>query len=257
MSTTRIQSLPPSLLQLSDLLALLLGDCFFLEELPRVGVLNRLQIIDLSATRTKEQPKDMKNLINLRQLNLSSTGLTKIQVEGEVEEGQATFEEIGCLKRQTASTAPVVPNLKKLELEDLPMLRTVISRPKELCPPLEHIEIIKCYLLRKLPLTVQNANIIKEIRGESHWWSELKWDNHKTKSSLRPYFESVHPEIQVPKCPDNTPVETHEDMRYTKILICKFTELEDKVCLNLFEETETPELEGEVVLDELVGLDEV
>lgn len=112
------------------------------------------------------------------------------------------------VSRQTASTAPVVPNLKKLELEDLPMLRTVISRPKELCPPLEHIEIIKCYLLRKLPLTVQNANIIKEIRGESHWWSELKWDNHKTKSSLRPYFESVHPEIQVPKCPDNTPVET-------------------------------------------------
>lgn len=118
MSGTRIQSLPHSLLQLRELRALLLRDCFFLEELPPLGLLRRLQVLDLSATRIRELPEEMDNLINLRQLHLSSTGLKIIRAgnvskwsslevldmtlsnyqwgtEEDVEEGQATFEEIG------------------------------------------------------------------------------------------------------------------------------------------------------------------
>nr|XP_015897864.2 disease resistance protein At4g27190-like [Ziziphus jujuba var. spinosa] len=402
MSGTRIQSLPHSLLQLRELRALLLRDCFFLEELPPLGLLRRLQVLDLSATRIRELPEEMDNLINLRQLHLSSTGLKIIRAgnvskwsslevldmtlsnyqwgtEEDVEEGQATFEEIGCynriflatrhdetkvtisglnlseewigwllinasslvidsceglnkmlehlainsrgsfaginsfesfvglkslttttsrsifqprkghctasydllphleeihiynltylesiselachlglqfsrlklievqrcnnmrcllsygdliltlpnleaiearscyileslfnyVSRQTTSTAPIVLNLKKLEMEDLPKLNTVFSRPEESCPRLKHVEVTKCYFLRKLPITIQNANVIKEIQGESHWRRELKWDNHETKSSVNQYFEAVRPKVQLPRCPRNTPV---------------------------------------------------
>ncbi|XP_048318774.2 disease resistance protein At4g27190 [Ziziphus jujuba] len=425
LSGTRIQALPHTLFQLSDLRALLLADCFFLEELPPLGSLGRLQVLDLSATRIKELSEEMEHLINLRHLNLSRTHyLKKIQAgmvsrwaslevldmtlstyhwgtAGEVEEGQATFEELGCLKRlfalsirlksipclrpedltwigrlrkfqyfigqtanslpskhderrvtisglnlseegigrllinasslvmngcwglnqlledlainsanefaelnsfntfvslksltitssnssfrprggcaapydllphleeihlrgltylesiselvghlgllfsrlklievarcpkiksllsygnfiltlpnlevikirfcekleelfnyaseQTFSVDPIVPNLQILELNNLPKLRTLISRPQESCPRLEHIDVIKCNLLRKLPLTIENVNIIKEIRGELQWWNTLDWDNDNTKSSLQHYFKPADP----------------------------------------------------------------
>ncbi|KAG7955999.1 hypothetical protein I3843_11G102600 [Carya illinoinensis] len=72
-SGSRIQSLPLSLLQLGDLRALLLRDCFYLEELPPLEGLSRLQVLDLTATRIRELPRGMENLCNLRQLNLSRT----------------------------------------------------------------------------------------------------------------------------------------------------------------------------------------
>ncbi|GMN69251.1 hypothetical protein TIFTF001_038315 [Ficus carica] len=122
-SKSRIQSLPPSLLHLSDLRALLLGNCILLEMLPLLGMLSQLQILDLTATCISELPKEMGNLIYLRQVKLShSTQLRSIAAgivskwtclevldmahssytwgaRGEVEEGQATFEELGCLKQ--------------------------------------------------------------------------------------------------------------------------------------------------------------
>ena len=45
-----------------------------------------------------------------------------------------------------------------------------------------------CDLVRKLPLTDQNAENIKEIKGESRWWNTLKWHTDTTESSLHPYF---------------------------------------------------------------------
>ncbi|GMN22603.1 hypothetical protein TIFTF001_043545 [Ficus carica] len=117
-SRTRIRSLPP--LQLSDLQAILQADCFALEELSAVGALSRLQVLGLCATRIRELPKEMENLINLRQANLSRTHfLKKIQAgiistwtclkvldmglsgyqwrtEEDTEEGQTTLKELEC-----------------------------------------------------------------------------------------------------------------------------------------------------------------
>ncbi|EXC05118.1 Disease resistance protein [Morus notabilis] len=439
LSGTRIRSLPVSLLHLHDLRALLLRDCFFLEELPPLGTLNKLQTLDLCATRISELPEEMEKLINLRQVNLSRTHyLKKIQAgivskwtclelldmtlssyhwgtKGEVEEGQATFEELGCLKRlfslsirlksipclgsedltwigrlrrfqffigttanslptrhdkrrvtisglnlsgewiqwwlsnasslvlngcwglnemfqdlaiygaenyaemssvgsfmdpksltnadlkslgsfmalksltitssnsslqpgggcaapydllpnleelhlhgltylasiselvghlgllfsklklievvrcprmkcllscgifilslpnletikvgfcekleelfnytsnHTSGVDPVVPNLRTLELKNLPKLK-ILCRPRESWPSLEQIYVVKCNLLRKLPVDIRNANTIKEIRGEPQWWSGLKWDSLTAESALQPYFKDV------------------------------------------------------------------
>ncbi|KAG6636324.1 hypothetical protein CIPAW_11G103500 [Carya illinoinensis] len=122
-SGSRIQSLPLSLLQLGDLRALLLRDCFYLEELPPLEGLSRLQVLDLTATRIRELPRGMENLCNLRQLNLSRTHYLEtiqagiisrlsfleildmtlsgyhLSVKEAVEKELTCFEELGCLER--------------------------------------------------------------------------------------------------------------------------------------------------------------
>lgn len=84
----------------------------------------------------------------------------------------------------------VVPKLWRLELKDLPRLVTLYSE-METWSSLEQLEVTGCDLLRTLPLTIQNANTIKEIRGEHQWWSNLEWDHNNTKRSLLPYFSSL------------------------------------------------------------------
>jgi disease resistance protein RPS2 len=60
LSGTHITSLPPSLLQLGELHALLLRDCPLLDKLPPLGALEKLQLLDLSGTRLRELPKELK-----------------------------------------------------------------------------------------------------------------------------------------------------------------------------------------------------
>lgn len=88
---------------------------------------------------------------------------------------------------QNVGRDPVVPNLRTLKLENLPKLIT-LCRDGETWPRLEQVDVIKCNLLRKLPLAEQNAETIKQIRSESPWWDSLEWDADKTKISLQPYF---------------------------------------------------------------------
>ncbi|KAJ0100813.1 hypothetical protein Patl1_04360 [Pistacia atlantica] len=417
LSGTRIQSLPLSLLQLHDLRALLLRDCFFLENLPPLGGLSKLQTLDLCATGIRELPRGMENLSNIRQLDLSRThylktiqdgiisSLSSLEVldmtlsnyhwglKGEVEEGETSFEELRCLQRllvlsirlkglpspgsedltwinrlirfqffigptanslptkhdkrrvtissldlsgewigwfltnassfvlnhcrglnqmletlvihsidqfsslksltiassssslrpeggcaahydllpnleelhlhdltylesisglvghlglrflrlksldvthcprlkyllaygsfildlpnleqikvnfcenlvelfhyyseQSFTPEPVVPKLRTLELKYLPKLRN-LCRQDELWQSLEEVDVIKCNLLGKLPLTAQNANGMREIRGELQWWSQSDFDKD-TRSSLQPFFKQADMEVR-------------------------------------------------------------
>ncbi|KAJ0045610.1 hypothetical protein Pint_04267 [Pistacia integerrima] len=372
LSGSRIQSLPLSLLQLHDLRALLLRDCFFLENLPPLGGLSKLQTLDLCATGIRELPRGMENLSNIRQLDLSRThylktiqdgiisSLSSLEVldmtlsnyhwglRGEVEEGETSFEELQCLQRllvlsirlkglpspgsedltwinrlirfqffigptanslptkhdkrrvtissldlsgewigclrpeggcaahydllpnleelhlhdltylesisglvghlglrflrlksldvthcprlkyllaygsfildlpnleqikvnfcenlvelfhyyseQSFTPEPVVPKLRTLELKYLPKLRN-LCRQDESWQSLEEVDVIKCNLLGKLPLTAQNANGMREIRGELQWWSQLDFDKD-TRSSLQPFFKQADMEVR-------------------------------------------------------------
>ncbi|KAM3744342.1 hypothetical protein ACB098_06G045900 [Castanea mollissima] len=122
LSETDIRSLPQSLLQLNDLRALFLGSCRFLEELPPLGMLSKLQNLDLSYTHITELPREVETLSQLRQLNISNIHELKtirpgiisrlscleilkmshsgfrFRLKGE-EDGQATFEELISLTR--------------------------------------------------------------------------------------------------------------------------------------------------------------
>ncbi|KAE8125650.1 hypothetical protein FH972_020430 [Carpinus fangiana] len=85
---------------------------------------------------------------------------------------------------------PVVPSLKILELICLPELRT-LCRDEEIWWHLEQVHVFKCNLVKKLPLTDQNAEKIKEIKGDSQWWNTLEWRADTTKSNLLPYFHPI------------------------------------------------------------------
>ncbi|XP_034689087.1 disease resistance protein At4g27190-like [Vitis riparia] len=122
---TQIQRLPSSLLHLSELRALLLKNCTCLEELPPLGGLSQLQLLDCDSTAIKELPQGMEQLSNLRELNLSRTKQLKTfragvvsrlpalevlnmtdteykwGVMGNVEEGEASFDELGSLRQLT------------------------------------------------------------------------------------------------------------------------------------------------------------
>ncbi|KAK9269457.1 hypothetical protein L1049_001231 [Liquidambar formosana] len=72
LSGTLITSLPP-FPQQGELRALFLRNCRSLEKLPPLGALSKLQVLDLFGTRLRELPKEIGNLGNLMELNLSCT----------------------------------------------------------------------------------------------------------------------------------------------------------------------------------------
>ncbi|KAF8409496.1 hypothetical protein HHK36_005572 [Tetracentron sinense] len=79
-----------------------------------------------------------------------------------------------------------IPNLRILELEKLKSF----CRWQMSWPCLEQIKVENCPLLRKLPLSTQSANALREISGELDWWNLLEWDDDHSKSSLQQYFQS-------------------------------------------------------------------
>ena len=91
LTRTCIHSLPLSLFQLGDLRALILRNCFSLEELPPLGGLSKFQMLNLCATRIKELPSGMEKLSNLRQLDLSHTDSLKTIQTG-------IFSRLSCLE---------------------------------------------------------------------------------------------------------------------------------------------------------------
>ncbi|XP_034677662.1 disease resistance protein At4g27190-like [Vitis riparia] len=124
LSNTNIQRLPLSFIHLGELRALLLSQCRRLNELPPVGRLSKLQVLDCSGSVIKKLPEGMEQLSNLRELNLSGTLLLKTIRAGlvsrlsgleildmsdsycrrglktQANEGNAALlEELGCLER--------------------------------------------------------------------------------------------------------------------------------------------------------------
>uniref|UniRef100_A0A1J3FK92 Disease resistance protein n=1 Tax=Noccaea caerulescens TaxID=107243 RepID=A0A1J3FK92_NOCCA len=86
-----------------------------------------------------------------------------------------------------ASAEPVVPSLRVIKLRNLPRLKRLCSQD-ESWGCLEHVEVIKCNRLKKLPISSDNAHRVKEVRGETHWWNNLTWDDTTTRETLQPRF---------------------------------------------------------------------
>ncbi|EXC35190.1 hypothetical protein L484_022744 [Morus notabilis] len=84
------------------------------------------------------------------------------------------LEELFHLKKPL-SVYLIVLKLQILELKSLPNLKKNLCRPKESWPSLEQVDVVACDLLMKLPLTLENINTIKEIRGGSLGGTDWKW----------------------------------------------------------------------------------
>lgn len=93
LGVTLIRTLPLSLLELSELRALLLKDCFYLEEVPPLRGLSRLQMLNLCGTCFRDLPKWLEELSSLRQLNLSRMLFVNI-VQATTILGMSSLEEL-------------------------------------------------------------------------------------------------------------------------------------------------------------------
>ncbi|GFZ06579.1 NB-ARC domain-containing disease resistance protein [Actinidia rufa] len=102
---------------------------------------------------------------------------------GEIEE----IVELATSRPALVPCSCIVPNLQIVKLKNLPNL-TALSEQPESWQHLEQLEVVNYNRIKKLPFTTQNANTMKEIRGELQWWDQLEWDDEDTKSSLQQYF---------------------------------------------------------------------
>ena len=178
---------------LPNLEKLHLSNLFNLESISELGVHLGLRFSRLRQLEVLGCPK-IKYLLSYDGVDLFLENLEEIKVE-YCDNLRGLFIH----NSRRASSMPttlgsVVPNLRKVQLGCLPQL-TTLSREEETWPHLEHLIVRECRNLNKLPLNVQSANSIKEIRGELIWWDTLEWDNHETWSTLRPFFRAMasHP----------------------------------------------------------------
>ncbi|KAF7847008.1 hypothetical protein BT93_L3464 [Corymbia citriodora subsp. variegata] len=90
----------------------------------------------------------------------------------------------------SAKEHAVVPKLRAARLSGLPRLQCLCRR-EESWQSLEELEVVRCPSLKKLPFRTMNGNSIKEIRGDTHWWSEVHWDTDDVKSFLDRHFKEM------------------------------------------------------------------
>ncbi|KAG8502110.1 hypothetical protein CXB51_002156 [Gossypium anomalum] len=79
--------------------------------------------------------------------------------------------------------------LEILHLSDSPKLKTIYQHALPF-PQLKEIYIIRCPMLKKLPL---NSNSAKGqrlvIKGEEGWWKDVEWEDESTKIAVLPTFK--------------------------------------------------------------------
>nr|KAJ0184920.1 hypothetical protein LSAT_V11C900505010 [Lactuca sativa] len=72
--------------------------------------------------------------------------------------------------------SPVLPNLKKLILVDMPQLTSILVSNSFEWPSLERIKILGCPELKRLPFRKDGAAKLKSIETEKSWWEALEND---------------------------------------------------------------------------------
>ncbi|KAL4554901.1 hypothetical protein LXL04_037510 [Taraxacum kok-saghyz] len=83
----------------------------------------------------------------------------------------------------------ILPVLKMVEVRNMEKLRTICD-VASVCPMLEHIEVSRCFELKKLPISVGYSCSLKIIRGDMKWWNNLVWDNVDDKSFFLDRFQA-------------------------------------------------------------------
>ncbi|XP_022734562.1 probable disease resistance protein At1g61300 isoform X2 [Durio zibethinus] len=92
------------------------------------------------------------------------------------------------------------PRLKKLELWDLPKLKSICgANGVMVCDSIELIEISDCPELKRIPLHLplqddgqpSPPSSLRRIQANTKWWESVEWDHPHAKSLLEPYFHKL------------------------------------------------------------------
>ncbi|GKV25713.1 hypothetical protein SLEP1_g35108 [Rubroshorea leprosula] len=96
----------------------------------------------------------------------------------------------------------LLPKLKRLELGDLPQLKSICwERAAMVCDSLEWIIIRNCYSLRRFPLylpQLENGqpspppSLKQIVVWPQEWWKSLKWDHPNAERVLLQFCERYH-----------------------------------------------------------------
>ncbi|KDP37119.1 hypothetical protein JCGZ_06175 [Jatropha curcas] len=97
---------------------------------------------------------------------------------------------IGQLGRTLHAGESLIPfaKLKVLVLEDLPKLKSIYCNALAF-PSINKFKVLRCPLLKKLPLNSSSArgsSVV--ILGEEHWWKDVEWVDNATKTAFLPRF---------------------------------------------------------------------
>ncbi|GKC10178.1 probable disease resistance protein isoform X1, partial [Tanacetum coccineum] len=76
----------------------------------------------------------------------------------------------------TNIVSPILPNLKKLILVDMPQLRSILVSNSFEWPSLEKLKILGCPELKSLPFQKNSAVKLTSIEAEKSWWEALEND---------------------------------------------------------------------------------
>ncbi|XP_075668755.1 disease resistance protein At4g27190-like [Castanea sativa] len=154
---------------------------------------SRLQTIALDRCPNIKKLLPPGLLLHLR--NLDEIYVYACGVEEIIGEASDEFEEEEEKEEEGMDTTKItLPNLRLLELWELPGLKTICSSSKVIvCDSLETIQMYKCPKVKRLPLSLPLLNgqlspppSLKEIEADKEWWESL--DCQDTKNVLQPFF---------------------------------------------------------------------
>ncbi|KAM4092682.1 hypothetical protein ACB094_06G058300 [Castanea mollissima] len=116
-----------------------------------------------------------------------------LKLEEIIAEACDEFEEEEIEEEGMDTTKITLPNLRVLNLKNLPELKTICSSTKVIvCDSLERVEIIECQNLKRLPLPPSPPPSLQHIQGTKQWWESVEWDCPHTKNVFQPFFRRFY-----------------------------------------------------------------
>lgn len=97
-----------------------------------------------------------------------------------------------------------LPNLKAIELDDLPCLTSFFRENIPTCGSIEIITVWDCPRVKRLPVSIplysngeQLAPLsLREIKANREWWESLKWDDTYIEQILLPFTKLSEPRFK-------------------------------------------------------------
>ncbi|KAL2531024.1 disease resistance protein-like [Forsythia ovata] len=158
------------------------------------GIFTQLTVLEiLSCNKMKKLiPRSLlQTLPNLQNLKVRHCEEIEEIIGDEDDDGSPVINSSGDLAEVT------MPRLKKLELVDLPKLKS-ICKGRIVCDSIENIIIRLCMNLKKVaPRDGQPSPppSLKEIIVhplEKEWWESLEWEHPNANNFLQPFVKFVH-----------------------------------------------------------------